>query len=205
MDATKVDTAPLRERNRQRTHERIVKAAFELFRDQGYDRTTMDEIALNAEVSRATLFNYFPAKDYLLGHYIRQVLEDKILPGLLAYLADQPHTIDAFRHLFMSVYENVLHVPEIGKAIWREFLRTMQNGTFKDPDSDLLLLTLRDLVQYGIDRGEVRAGIPPEHLASYVGALYGSVVLNILFKTGISDYPHEIENLLQFIFAGLQP
>ncbi|MDI2097813.1 TetR/AcrR family transcriptional regulator [Ruicaihuangia caeni] len=40
----------------------LQEAAFELFLEQGYDRTTVDHIATRAGVSRATFFNYFGAK-----------------------------------------------------------------------------------------------------------------------------------------------
>ena len=44
----------------------IEEAAAELFFEQGYDRTTVDDIARRAGVGRATFFNYFPSKPDLL-------------------------------------------------------------------------------------------------------------------------------------------
>ncbi|MDQ4138682.1 MAG: TetR/AcrR family transcriptional regulator, partial [Actinomycetota bacterium] len=44
----------------------IEEAAAELFLEQGYDRTTVDDIARRAGVGRATFFNYFPSKPDLL-------------------------------------------------------------------------------------------------------------------------------------------
>jgi len=44
----------------------LAEAAGELFLEQTYARTTIDDIARRAGVSRATFFNYFPAKSDLL-------------------------------------------------------------------------------------------------------------------------------------------
>lgn len=43
--------------------DRLVVAAFELFAGQGYDATTVDEIATRAGTGRSTFFRHFPTKD----------------------------------------------------------------------------------------------------------------------------------------------
>jgi AcrR family transcriptional regulator len=55
--------------------ERLVAAAFELFEEQGYESTTVDEIAVRAAVSRSTFFRNFGSK------------EDVIFPEHAALLA----------------------------------------------------------------------------------------------------------------------
>ncbi|ROS23991.1 TetR/AcrR family transcriptional regulator [Cellulomonas sp. PhB150] len=56
----------LRERNAAHTRELITGTALSLFVEQGYDATTMEEIAEGAEVSTSTLYRYFPSKDLLV-------------------------------------------------------------------------------------------------------------------------------------------
>lgn len=45
------------------TRERLVAAAFRLFSEQGFDATTVDQIATSAEVGRTTFFRHFPNKE----------------------------------------------------------------------------------------------------------------------------------------------
>ena len=56
----------LRERKKRATHSAIRDGAMELFADRGFARTTIDQIAEAANVSRATVFSYFPTKEEIV-------------------------------------------------------------------------------------------------------------------------------------------
>ncbi|TDD13262.1 TetR/AcrR family transcriptional regulator [Nonomuraea diastatica] len=53
----------MRERKKRRTREALIAAAVELFRRQGYEATTVAQIAATADVSTRTFFLHFPAKE----------------------------------------------------------------------------------------------------------------------------------------------
>jgi AcrR family transcriptional regulator len=61
-------TPGLRERKKQRTHAAISDAAIALFLEHGFDEVSVARVAEAAEVSRRTLFAYFPAKEDLVVH-----------------------------------------------------------------------------------------------------------------------------------------
>jgi AcrR family transcriptional regulator len=56
----------LRELKATRTRQRMTDVALELFLRDGFDETTMEQIAERAEVGTTTLYRYFPTKDQLL-------------------------------------------------------------------------------------------------------------------------------------------
>ncbi len=73
----------LRERKKRKTRESIQREAMRLFRKQGYEETTVEQIAEAAEISPSTFFNYFPSKEDV-------VLTDDYDPMMAAALAGRP-------------------------------------------------------------------------------------------------------------------
>jgi AcrR family transcriptional regulator len=56
-----------RERKKQETREHLLKAAWQLFQEKGYDDTTVQEIAEAADVAKSTFFNYFETKEAIVN------------------------------------------------------------------------------------------------------------------------------------------
>jgi AcrR family transcriptional regulator len=71
----------LRERKKDQTRQAIREAAVRLFADRGFERVTVTEIASEANVSVATVFNYFPTKDEIVFSGM-EVFETELLHAI---------------------------------------------------------------------------------------------------------------------------
>lgn len=65
-----------RERKKEETRENILHHAIALFKAKGYYKTSMDEIAEKVDVSKPTLYNYFPDKGSILVAYFQSVFAE---------------------------------------------------------------------------------------------------------------------------------
>ncbi|WBL78376.1 TetR/AcrR family transcriptional regulator [Bradyrhizobium xenonodulans] len=62
-DGKSPDVTGLRQRKRQETRARLTRAAMALFLERGFEATTIDDIAVAADVSRRSFFHYFASKE----------------------------------------------------------------------------------------------------------------------------------------------
>ncbi|GCD99005.1 TetR family transcriptional regulator [Embleya hyalina] len=93
-----VAPAGLRERKKIKTRRAIRREAYRLFREHGYDATTVDQIAEAAEISPSTFFRYFPSKEDV-------VLTDEYDPLLVEILRSAPEGTNLIRIVRTGVLE----------------------------------------------------------------------------------------------------
>jgi AcrR family transcriptional regulator len=99
----------LRERKKARTRATLLDAAVELCERQGFERTTVDQIAAIADVSPRTFSRYFATKDA-----IAVALIDDATDVAAAELARQPTDIghfEALRRSYVSMYTSTKSAP----------------------------------------------------------------------------------------------
>jgi AcrR family transcriptional regulator len=127
--------AGLRERKKQKTRDAIQREAMRLFQEQGYEATTIEQIAAAVDISPSTFFNYFPTKEDV-------VFNDPYDPLIVStFLARPSHESlgvavrNTIREGLLSVFEQdrevilargrlTMGVPELRARIWEELERS---------------------------------------------------------------------------------
>lgn len=127
----------LRERKKAKTMAAIQMHALRLFREQGYNATTVEQIADAAEISQSTFFRYFSTKEDVM-------IVDNYDPLLIAAFEDQPSSLSplqAVRNAMLSGiadmsaselakvserHQLVMTVPELRAATLNNMTHTMQ-------------------------------------------------------------------------------
>jgi AcrR family transcriptional regulator len=193
--------AGLRERKKARTRASIREHALRLFREQGYQGTTVEQIAAAAEVSPSTFFRYFPTKEDV-------VLQDDMDTRMIEALESQPAGLGpiaavraATREVFASytaadldlIRETTgltMTVPEVRARALDEFARTIE------------------VIAEAVAK---RAGRPGDDLAvrTMAGAIIG-VIMSITLpwegwtnREDVGDTFRRIDEALALLEAGL--
>lgn len=94
----------LRERKKIKTREAIRTATYALIKEQGYDATTVEQIAERAEVSPSTVFRYFPTKEDIV---LTDEYDPLMVEELRARPADEPW-IDSLRHVMRLALDGTM-------------------------------------------------------------------------------------------------
>jgi AcrR family transcriptional regulator len=186
----------LRERKKAKTRAAIQEHALRLFAEQGYEATTVGEIADAAEVSPSTFFRYFPTKEDV-------VLYDALDPLLLAAMEAQPLDLSpvgairaAMRQVFGRAPADVLAQQDERAAL-----------IFSVPE--LRMRMLDDAARSMIPFVEViakRAGKRPDDLAvrAFTGAVIGVGIAAWIGTGGVHapDYLRQMDEGLAQLEAG---
>jgi AcrR family transcriptional regulator len=101
---------------RERTRARLLGCALDLFERQGFDATTVAQIAAAAGVTPMTLFRYFPSKEQLL-------LDDPYDPFIAAAVAAQPRALSPLVRVARGIRVAWSQVPEPDSEIVRRRVR----------------------------------------------------------------------------------
>jgi AcrR family transcriptional regulator len=105
-----VGDTPIRDRKARETRGRIAAAALELFVSQGYEETSIDQIAEGAGVSRRTVFRHFATKEAILFDHLA-VRRDYALARLRERPSSEPTLVSlhvVLRELCERGYERPL-------------------------------------------------------------------------------------------------
>ena len=117
------ESAGLRERKKQETRRRISDVATTLFRERGFDAVTVAEVAEAANVSKMTVFNYFPRKEDLFIDRIPEAIE--LLTGAVLRRPAGVSPVAAVRARLLELIEQGHPLSAVGAdhtAFWRTLL-----------------------------------------------------------------------------------
>jgi len=95
----------LRERKKIKTMALVQREALDLFLKQGYDATTVEQIAQVTEISLSTFFRYFPTKEAV-------VFYDSLNPLIIETLRRQPRHLTFVQALRKAVMETYSSLPK---------------------------------------------------------------------------------------------
>ncbi|MET8087012.1 helix-turn-helix domain-containing protein [Micromonospora sp. NPDC005237] len=87
------------------TRERIKAVALELFTEQGYEKTSLREIAERLNVTKAALYYHFKSKDDIVASFVEDRLDQ--MDALTAWADSQPATL-ATRRALISRYADTM-------------------------------------------------------------------------------------------------
>jgi AcrR family transcriptional regulator len=161
------------------TRQKILESAAELFAQQGYESTSLSQVARHAKVSKALIIWHFDSKETLYRNALRRTLEPYFINVVddLEGLGEREQ-IERLIDLFYDfVHENVYSV--------RFFLHLTLRGE-SQPDESLSRVnelyrifrgSLAQIIERGRDRRVFRAAVNAEREAALIMATLGGILI----------------------------
>jgi AcrR family transcriptional regulator len=184
----------LRERKKLETRLAIQDQALRLFVTQGYDATTVDQVAEAAGVSPATFFRYFPTKE-------DAVLFDALDPVMIEILMAQPASmrpLAALRGTLTQMLEQISPEQKDRELIRQRLVGSVPELRARQLDEmakgiELLADAMAD--REGLERGHPRS-------RAWAGAVVG-VVMALYLADPSSSFIDQLDGALGLLEEGL--
>lgn len=145
-------------RSARNTRSRIVSAAWELFYENGYDETTVDDIVERSETSKGSFYHYFAGKDALLSS-LSTVFDEKYM-ALSQTLDPEGNSFDKLIHLNRELFfmvENSVSLELLARLLSSQLVTNGEKHLMDH--SRYYFKLLRKICTEGQQRGELRDDI----------------------------------------------
>jgi AcrR family transcriptional regulator len=188
-------------RSRKYAHARraLFEAAMALFREQGFDATSVDEIVERAGFSRATFFNHFGAKSAVLRYYGEQVQErvHEMLSSIDAGVAP----LVRLKQVLLAMGKDAQAHREELKLVFAHSIHDEAYLARPTPARERTLKMLAQLIAESQRRGEARRDLSAGEQARQLLGLYNNALLMIIF--GGRNATAAIESMWIFATGGI--
>ncbi len=196
-----------RERKKEETRQRIFEAAISLFREQGFEATTVDEITEKADVGRGTFFNYFPRKESVLA-WLSETRVAQAEDNAAALLGRVTSTRAKLHELYAFAASAYVADRELSRFVFQEWMRQAFAPT-ADTGPRWQTLIVR-LIEQGQANGELRTDTSALQLESllssiYMTTLYHGLCCPVHGHDATPDVPllEELHQRLELVLDGI--
>jgi AcrR family transcriptional regulator len=156
-----VETRPeTRRRRKAERPQEILEAAFAEFSRNGYAVTTLDQIAERAGVTKGTIYVYFENKEHLFISMVREITKTTLDIVHGVFESHEGSTADLLRAQFSFIYQHIVEDRRRREVVRMLIAEAPRFPALADRYHDEILRPcldmLRQAIQRGIDRGEIR-------------------------------------------------
>ena len=193
-----------RERKKREAQQKIYQAAIELFLEQGFEETTVDQIAQRADVGKGTVFNYFPRKTLFLA-----ALADDWMSHLLEKMGPvkrwKGSTREQLERVFLSLADLSVQNRALSRLSYFEHLRSIpEQRPWDERHVREFQAITRAVLRRGQVSGDVRPDLNPEHAATLIESTFFLTLVHWLRDGGSANaLREEISAKLDIIIDGI--
>ena len=193
------------EKPKYKTRDKILEAATNLFAEQGYVGTTVAQIAKEAEVSEASIYEHFRGKEELLLEIPVRGIRDNYLPFIDASLFGVKGALNKLRKFLWDYCLKLSQDQAYSKVIFLE-LKTNKSFTETRAYGDVkeLYQKVIDIIVEGQESGELKKEVNPFHARMVILGTIEHMMIRWLLKDCSYDLFEQLEGVFDIIEDGLR-
>ncbi len=200
----------LREKQMQRRKLDILRAGRELFANNGYQESSVEEIAELAEVSLGTIYNYYKSKADLLFSILNHKQGEVLEKGVEFLNAPPSDPVEAVSGLLNVYFEELIYEHDYKRLLKDIIALLSEQPVYTEEMVKLdynILNQLIGLVEQLQQRNLMTQEVKPEEAANliYPTAFFAFQLYIFDVETNLETMKNLVRRYVQIIFRGLEP
>lgn len=185
------------QKRQKETKERIFRVAMRLFKEKGFENTTVSEITEAADIGKGTFFTYFPTKEAVFKQLGEMTMEMMSATAEAGIKAKQPIPLVLKNTLAASVEWH-----EANKPITQQMVRLNVSTEPNTPNKRRFLELLTNLIRIGQENGELNNDVDIQDAALVLAAIYFTTVSFWALTENVS-LRERLESAVDVVLKGL--
>lgn len=189
------------ERKKEETRQKIITTAMKLFRENGVDATTMEQIAEAVDIAKGTLYNYFPVKEAIISDFIQRSFREKN-PERILQFKKLPNTRSRLIYILSELVQGVQAQKEIFEKYHAYRVKNMISLHQDETVETGIGLISTGIIQLGQENGEIRTDLPLDILADLFEFVFIEVAMQFYKEPDQFDARTTIEQCVDLFLNG---
>jgi AcrR family transcriptional regulator len=177
-----------------------------LFKEKGFENTTVDEITKEAGIAKGTFFNYFPTKESLLLYFGEK--KEELIYGLIENetMKNIP-TKEKIKNILICLADSCEKDKELTKLLILEHIKCMQHSYLGPDESKNSLYRLTKfvygLLEEGVRNGDVKSSIDVKMAADIITGIHLYSLIVWLKSESEMSFSNNISEKIDMLFEGI--
>ncbi len=176
----------------------------ELFLEQGYENTTVQQITEKADVAKGTFFSHFPTKDAILAYLGEQRIE-----LMREHIANELMRLNSAAEQITKLFDLLGDASEADKNVTRlisyEVVKKLASPEIAEETENHieLKMIIEQILKFGQKNGEFNKDIQPSHVADILIGIYFYTLFQWLAADETKSLKNEYRIRMSIVLKGI--
>ena len=189
--------------------DQIIEAAAQIFAQKGYSGAIMADIAIQANIGKGTIYEYFKSKEdlfFAVFEWFQKKTEKAATVGISSLGGSATDRLKVLNSTLMELWDEIKDVFVLVMEFWAASSSAQRRqrfkGAFKQLYNDYRKI-VSSLIQEGVNSGEFRSDIKPEPVAAALVGTWDALFLQAWFDDSF-DPAATANDFLDTVLRGLE-
>jgi AcrR family transcriptional regulator len=191
------------ERKKEETKQKIIRAALSAFKTRGFDATTMEQIAADADIAKGTLYNYFPVKEAIIDEHMKRLFQERS-PDKVQQALQAADTRARMRLVFADLLRGAVMMQDFFMKYIIYRFQILVSFQQEDSERSGMQLVTDEMIRLGQASGELRSDLPFYILQDLCEFAFIEAVKEFYLSPQTFDAAQAVERSVDLFMNGAQ-